>query len=43
MIDLRYNKLIRKILIKLSYILPNRIEKMIDDWLYPDDAIITFR
>jgi len=43
MIDfLRYNKYIRRILIKLTDFLPDVISDKIADFLFPDDCIVKF-
>ena len=42
MIDLRYNKGFRRLLIKISYLLPERLSNIILDYLYPDDCQIVF-
>lgn len=40
--NLRYNMKFRKLIIKISYLLPKQIQERVNDWLYPDDMIISF-
>ena len=40
---MRYNRWVRKLLIKISYIVPERIAEAIAEYLYPDDMMITFK
>jgi len=39
---MRYIKAVRRFLIWLSYRVPDRIDSRIVEYLYPNDAVITF-
>jgi len=40
---MRYNKIVRKILLWLTEHVSEKMEQRIFNYLYPDDAIITFK